>query len=212
MKKVLGLFVVFVFFSSFFITRPNYVEIYNAGFSAKDVNLALKKASFGSGFLWMPSLFRGLDSIGLVERYKVDYIFDGLQIRIKPYDVVARLKNARLLTSEKSIITADMPVNMVFYDADYKDSRLMNSWLNKNKDLFDKSPYILKELGYDSDSNQFRVLWGNNLLVLLGHSKMARKNLQRFVDLLPYLRKHKFKLMAHVLDMRYQDGFAFSKM
>ena len=69
----------------------------------------------------------------------------------------------------------------------------------------------VRELGYDSVSGQWRVLWQDNLLLLLGKTEIATINLERWLQLLPYFARHKIQLANHIVDLRYPDGFAYSK-
>lgn len=197
------------------LIKPMWIEVYkDADYVKPDVvKNFVKENTIKGGFLILPSLARDLQSIPMVREVRFKRLFGGgLRIVFKSDRAIGYLAGSGIITEANKVIKLARTPDLLIYDGAANDIALMRTWLANNLALFSKLPFSITELGYDNVSAQWRILFDNNMVLLLGHSSIASINLKRFAQLLPYFKKHKFNLDGHIFDLRYPAGFAYSNL
>lgn len=198
----------------FTMAMPHWIAVYadNSLIERSAISRAIAKANIGYGIVVLPVLERELAKIPLVKSIKVKSVTGaGLQIELNPYKVAVNLINGYVLTKSAAIVHGRFMPELPIYDCPLSEVKFVANWHKKHLKLLAKSPAPLRELGYDKVSEQWRILWADGAVLLLGKTAVASNNLQHWLSLRQYLVRHHYSLTDRIIDLRYPDGFAYSK-
>lgn len=207
------LILVIGFTAWFSLAKPKWVEIYSdpSVIDNSAITKAAVAADIGYGVLVLPILEYKLQHLPLVKQVTIKKVMGGgIQIAIIPEIAKINLINNYILSENNAVVAGKYFAHLPVYDTNLSAAVSVRNWHQKHQVLLAKYPVALREVGYDDVSGQWRVLWADGLLLLLGQTKVATKNLTNWLNLLPYLKRHKFDLAYHIFDIRYPDGFAYS--
>lgn len=213
MKKISIIVCVLVFIAWFVLAKPKWIEIHNdsAIIDNESIFQATTDAEIGYGILILPLLEHNLQQLPLVKRIVVKQIMGGgLQIVIIPEHVQINLVNNYIISQDSKVVKGKYFPNFPVYDCPLSSVDEVKNWHIRHQALIAQYHVGLREVGYDPVSDQWRLLWDDGLVLLLGKTQTATKNLKHWLKLVPYFNKHKIDLAYHIFDMRYPDGFAYS--
>ena len=212
MKKILIVLMLIAASLWFSLKKPVWIEVFNKSDIVKTVAVkqAILKSEIAMGYLFLPLLEHNLKKLKLVKKIMIKQLTGGgIRIVVLPEEVIANLTLGKVLTVNHKVIDGHYFADLPVYDCEQDKAYMVEAWHKKQSKLLADYPVVVREVGYDAVSDQWRVLLQNYTLILLGRSKLSSLNLQRWLEIRPYFHKHNLSLENHIFDMRYPDGFAY---